>query len=209
MFCPPQARLRRRAGDGFAALSGCQGASIAAVPYPLTSPPSRSSSPPGKQNMISGSETSSPSSFPLGRTVAFRGSRHGSPFPISLVVAAVLSAGGVLGPGSSLALRCALSAGLPVWCAGPRPSVPASCSSLRLAGVPGFICLRSSIWERLTTGREKLPGSASEAENRITMRDRIRRRSLSTLPFSPSAITLEDVAGWFTHCGYYPQDQCS
>ena len=24
-----------------------------------------------------------------------------------------------------------------------------------------------------------------------------------------SAITLEDVAGWFSHCGYEPRDQCS
>ncbi len=23
-----------------------------------------------------------------------------------------------------------------------------------------------------------------------------------------SAVTLEDVAGWFSHCGYQPQDQC-
>jgi membrane protease YdiL (CAAX protease family) len=30
-----------------------------------------------------------------------------------------------------------VSTGLPVWCAGPRPSVPASWSLLRLAGVPG------------------------------------------------------------------------
>jgi hypothetical protein len=50
-------------------------------------------------------------------------------------------AGGSLGPGSSLALRCALSTGLPVWCAGPRPSVSAFWSPLRLAGVPGFVCL--------------------------------------------------------------------
>lgn len=180
---------------------GCQGASIPAVPYPLTSPPSRSLPPPGRQNMISGSDTSGPSSpFPLSGAVAFCGSRHGSPFPVAPVVSAVLSsggsvrvgcapgvdaavraccpsavvlrassfsgpprvrlaartravvagasalcvfppAGGVLGPGSSLAVRCALSAGLPVWCAGPQPSVPGCWSSLRLAGVPGFVCL--------------------------------------------------------------------
>lgn len=24
-----------------------------------------------------------------------------------------------------------------------------------------------------------------------------------------SAVTLEDAAGWFDHCGYQPQDQCS
>ena len=52
-------------------------------------------------------------------------------------------AGGSLGPGSSLALRCALSAGLPVWCAGSPPSVPAPWSPLRLADVPGFVCLRA------------------------------------------------------------------
>ncbi len=50
-------------------------------------------------------------------------------------------AGGCLGPGSSLAVRCALSSGLPVWCAGPRPSVPASWLPLRLAGLPGWVCL--------------------------------------------------------------------
>ena len=151
--------------------------------------------------MISGSDTSgSSSALPLGGGGAFYDTRHGSPFPVSPVVAAVLSAGGSvrvgcapgvdaavrsccisavvvrassfsgpprarlaartravvagasalcvfppaggsLGPGSSLAIRCALSAGLPVWCAGPRPSVPVSWSSLRLAGVPGFVYL--------------------------------------------------------------------
>jgi hypothetical protein len=50
-------------------------------------------------------------------------------------------AGGSLGPGSSLAVREALRRGLPVWCAGPRPSAPTSWSSLRLAGVPGFVYL--------------------------------------------------------------------
>ncbi len=44
--------------------------------------------------MISGSDTSGPSSFPLSGAVAFCGSRHGSPFPVSPVVAAMLSAGG-------------------------------------------------------------------------------------------------------------------
>jgi hypothetical protein len=59
--------------------------------------------------MISGSETSSPSAFPLGGAVAFYGSRHGSPFPVSLVVAAVLSAGGSVrvgcAPGVDAAVR--------------------------------------------------------------------------------------------------------
>ena len=46
-----------------------------------------------------------------------------------------------LGPGSSLAVREALRRDLPVWCAGPRASVSTSWSPLRLAGVPGFVCL--------------------------------------------------------------------
>lgn len=50
-------------------------------------------------------------------------------------------AGGSLVPGSSLAVRCALYAGLPVWCAGRRPSVSVPWLPLRLAGVPGFVCL--------------------------------------------------------------------
>ena len=149
--------------------------------------------------MISGSETSSPASFPLSGPIAFAGSRHGSPFPVALVVRAILSsggsvrvgcaagvdavvrsccpsatvvrassfsgpprvplaartsavvsgasalcvfppAGGSLGPGSSLAVREALRRDLPVWCAGPQPSIPAPWLHLRLAGVPGFVC---------------------------------------------------------------------
>ncbi len=49
-------------------------------------------------------------------------------------------ASGVLGPGSSLAVRDALRRGLPVWCAGSQPSVSAPWSPFRLAGVPGFAC---------------------------------------------------------------------
>lgn len=175
-----------------------QGTSIPTVPYPLTSPARRPLSPPGRQNMIS----SSTHSFPLSGIVAFAGSRHGSPFPASSVVAAVLSsggsvcvgcaagvdaavryccssavvvrassfsgpprarlaartrvvvsgasalcvfppAGGFLGPGSTLAIRCALSCDLPVWCAGSRPSISAPWSPLRLADVLGFVCLPS------------------------------------------------------------------
>jgi hypothetical protein len=52
-------------------------------------------------------------------------------------------AGGSLG--SSLAVREALRRGLPVWCAGPRPSAPTSWSSLRLAGIPGFVCLPAPV----------------------------------------------------------------
>jgi NAD(P)H-hydrate repair Nnr-like enzyme with NAD(P)H-hydrate dehydratase domain len=44
---------------------------------------------------------------------------------------------GVLGPGSTLALECALKASLPVWVAGRR--APSSAwSALNLAGVPGW-----------------------------------------------------------------------
>jgi hypothetical protein len=135
--------------------------------------------------MISGSETSASSSFPLSGPVAFAGSWHGSPFPVAPVVRAVLSSGGSvrvgcaagvdaivrsccpsaivvrassfsgpprvrlaartsavvsgasalcvfppvggsLGPGSCLAVREALRRDLPVWCAGPRPSLQES-----------------------------------------------------------------------------------
>ena len=44
---------------------------------------------------------------------------------------------GVLGPGSSLALSCALNASIPVWVAGHR--APSSAwSGFNLAGVPGW-----------------------------------------------------------------------
>lgn len=49
-------------------------------------------------------------------------------------------ASGVLGPGSSLAVREALRRGLPVWCAGTYPSVSVPWSPFCLAGVPGFAC---------------------------------------------------------------------
>ena len=38
---------------------------------------------------------------------------------------------------------------------------------------------------------------------------RTREALVETISRALSAITLEDVAGWFAHCGYYPQDQCS
>ncbi|MFN3347007.1 MAG: hypothetical protein ACK42E_04260, partial [Candidatus Bipolaricaulaceae bacterium] len=146
--------------------------------------------------------------LPLSGVVAFVGSRHGSPWPVSPVVQLVVASGGVvrvgdqrgvdaavvracpgaqvvrasqfpgppkarlaqrtravvlghpalglppasallvfppvggapaLGPGSSLALRLAVGAGLPVWVAGePRPSGP-GWASLPLAGVPGWV----------------------------------------------------------------------
>ncbi len=130
----------------------------------------------------------------LGGVVAFAGSRHGSPFAVSPVVAAVASAGGsvrvgcargvdqavrvacpsahvlhaqsqqprhlaartravvigasalvvfppssgVLGPGSTLAVSCAIAQNLPVWVAGP--SAPgAGWVSQKLAGLSGFL----------------------------------------------------------------------
>lgn len=76
----------------------------------VLSTPSRLLWPPGRQNMISGSNTSDFSStFPLGGAVAFCGSRHGSPFPVPPVLAAVLSAGGSVrvgcAPGVDAAVR--------------------------------------------------------------------------------------------------------
>ena len=77
--------------------------------------------------MISGSETSSSLSFPLGRTVAFCGSRYGSPFPVSLVVAAVLSAGGSVrvgyAPGVDAAVRSCCPSAV-VVCALSFPGPP-------------------------------------------------------------------------------------
>jgi transposase len=38
---------------------------------------------------------------------------------------------------------------------------------------------------------------------------RTREALVEAIALAISALTLEDVAGWFTHCGYHPQDQCS
>src|ERR671911_1149381 len=38
---------------------------------------------------------------------------------------------------------------------------------------------------------------------------RVREELVGTIARALSALTLEDVAGWFAHCGYYPQDQYS
>jgi transposase len=38
---------------------------------------------------------------------------------------------------------------------------------------------------------------------------RTREALVEAIAIAISALTLEDVAGWFAHCGYYPQDQCS
>jgi transposase len=38
---------------------------------------------------------------------------------------------------------------------------------------------------------------------------RTRQALVEAIASAISALTLEDVAGWFAHCGYYPQDQYS
>jgi hypothetical protein len=38
---------------------------------------------------------------------------------------------------------------------------------------------------------------------------RTREALVEAIALAISALTLEDVAGWFAHCGYHPQDQCS
>ena len=40
-------------------------------------------------------------------------------------------------------------------------------------------------------------------------RARTREALVEAIALAISAITLEDVAGWFAHCGYHLQDQCS
>jgi transposase len=38
---------------------------------------------------------------------------------------------------------------------------------------------------------------------------RTREALVEAISLAISAITLEDAVGWFAHCGYHPQDQCS
>jgi transposase len=38
---------------------------------------------------------------------------------------------------------------------------------------------------------------------------RTRQALVEAIAKAISSLTLEDVAGWFAHCGYYPQDQYS
>jgi transposase len=38
---------------------------------------------------------------------------------------------------------------------------------------------------------------------------RTREALVEAIALAISALTLEDVMGWFAHCGYHPQDQCS
>ena len=38
---------------------------------------------------------------------------------------------------------------------------------------------------------------------------RTREALVEAIALAISALTLEDVAGWFAHCGYYVQDQYS
>ena len=39
--------------------------------------------------------------------------------------------------------------------------------------------------------------------------ERTREALVEAIAIAISALTLEDVAGWFAHCGYYSQDQYS
>jgi hypothetical protein len=36
---------------------------------------------------------------------------------------------------------------------------------------------------------------------------RTRKALVEAIAIALSAVTLEDVEGWFAHCGYHPQDQ--
>ena len=38
---------------------------------------------------------------------------------------------------------------------------------------------------------------------------RTRQALVEAIALAIRALTLEDVVGWFAHCGYYPQDQYS
>jgi hypothetical protein len=38
---------------------------------------------------------------------------------------------------------------------------------------------------------------------------RTRGALVEAIALAISSLTLKDVAGWFAHCGYYPQDQYS
>ena len=38
---------------------------------------------------------------------------------------------------------------------------------------------------------------------------RTREALVEAIALAISALTLEDVMGWFAHSGYHPQDQCS
>jgi transposase len=38
---------------------------------------------------------------------------------------------------------------------------------------------------------------------------RTRQALVEAIALAISALTLEDAMGWFAHCGYHPQDQCS
>ena len=69
--------------------------------------------------MIPSSDTSGSSYLPLGGAVAFCGSRHGSPFPVSPIVAAVLSSGGSTrvgcAPGVDAAVRSCCPSAVVFW----------------------------------------------------------------------------------------------
>ncbi len=65
MFCPPQEQATAGRRGRLRCLPGVKGLHTGRT-LPLTSPPPRTPTPPGGQNMIPGSDTSGPSSLPLG-----------------------------------------------------------------------------------------------------------------------------------------------
>ena len=60
----------------------------------------------------------------------------------------------------------------------------------------------------LFTGPEPNRRSIYEGEGSSQESDSARRR-LAAMGEAPSSVTPQDAEGWFSHCGYEPQDQCS
>ncbi len=56
-------------------------------------------------------------------------------------------------------------------------------------------------------GFSKIKNIVRKAQART--RDRTREALVEAIALAISALTLEDVMGWFAHSGYHPQDQCS
>ena len=54
-----------------------------------------------------------------------------------------------------------------------------------------------------------IEGAFSKIKNIVRkVAARTREALVEAIALAISAITPEDVAGWFAHCGYFPQDQC-
>lgn len=57
---------------------------------------------------------------------------------------------------------------------------------------------------------EEVEGAFSKIKHIVRKTGARTRQALDeAISEAMSAITLEDVAGWFSHCGYEPQDHCS